>query len=658
MYTAAHVGISAIAPTAIVLAASGELPSGSLVAVSVATALAVDALDHAVYQIRFSRSSPRLRAAWSSLLKANFRTAISRFKEIEDSREINRLIIHSRGGLVTVTIIGIILTLYFNSAVVAAGSMSAILALHCDVLWDWRCVGHANNWFGRPTMRYSGSLRFAGIQIRWFWLWWPIMHFLGLFPACWLYLLESVASKQKVVTYLLVFVPLSIIVACFLGVISIMLAINAQSNLRAQSLKIFSESPRRYVQTAPTSVLFYTKKARIAGYYNWIIVNHISALLITACAIAASMTASVALLPPKLASFQIPFVGVEALNVAMVFSVLLISLACGYLVHSTAGFLGGCLGAGLGTIILIALPPTRNIVYENHTVLTAAMLAALVSWVGGLIFLRIPGTVRTSATVLTVTPAKTDFIPELVSMLNSFLREELANSVSKIGTAAVGPPVIAQPRLRYSVTSQSGALSISRKGETHEMAIKYEPRRVQLSVLYPTFYSKVPGWKSGLLPKANAANDLSEKHYVSEVLDNILTNSAYIVAQLYLYEVGPEIKVVCRCFEQTTTKQYATTYSRSIVQSVALRLDGSSLVTHISNRDVESPGCPYPAKENQSLSPCVSDPALADLPTIAAEARELGTVRRHAGRRLGLTLVAQVATVATAVLRVSEFLRR
>lgn len=643
----------------VVVAASGELPSLALVGVSVAVALAVDFLDHAIYQIRFGRSDPGLRAAWITLFGGHFQESISKFKDIEDRREINRLIIHSRGGLLVTTILGIIATLYYQNSWVAAAAMSAILALHSDVLWDWRSVGHANNWFGRASMLRTDSDDFAKSQIKSFWAWWPLVHVMGLFPACYLFLLEGAGDRDTAPAYMFVFFPLSIIAACFIGVVSVMLAIQAQAGTRSQSFNFFSQSWRSYVDSAPTSMLFYTKKARLTATYNWVVANHVVALIATAVLIAITMSASAALIPSTVASIKVPLLGFEILNIVAVLVVLLFSLACGYLVHSTAGFLGGCAGAGLGTIFIISLPPTRDILYENYTVLTGAMLAALVSWICGLIFLRIPGAVRTSASLLILTPERTEDIPTVIESLRELSAAELRKNAALLSNSTIDLSTIERPKLRYSVmVDGEDVLSMTQRGETFEIAVKYEPRRLQLGVLHSTFHRDKADWKPQLLPRANAANDLSEDQYVSEILDNILTNSAYLVVQIHLYEAGPQVKIVCRCFEQTTTKNYATKYSRSVVQSIASVLQISPLVLQVSYSDIEGPRCPYPSSGDRFSAKTKPVAALADLPTIAAEASELGTVRRHAGRRLGLTLIAQVASVAAAALRLSESFRR
>lgn len=580
------------------------------------------------------------------------------FREAEDRREIDRLILHSRFGLLGVTVVAVVATLTSDSAVVAAGALSAVLALHCDVLWDWRTVGHARNWFGRSTMKRTGSIRVSDIQVRWFWLWWPLFYTLALLPACFLYMRVGSGTGEVFQAYMLVFLPLSIILACFLAIIAVFIVVRSQTEESSRPLALVNESLRSYIDSAPTSELFYTKRNRIQGFASWVIVNHVVALLGTATAIALAVFGTVALLPPSVSAISIPIIEVELLNVIVVLAVLVISLLCGYYVHSTAGFLGGCLGAAMGCSLLLVVPSTRDILFENPTVMTAAMLAALVSWIGGLVFLRFPGARRTSASVLIVTPTDTMHLPQIIDDLSRLSSAELSlEAVARLG-AVNEEPIILQPRLPYLFVSPRGSFSITRNGDTREVAVKFQPRALQLSVLRPTFSSVAIHHESQLSPRSNAAGESSAQPYVSEILDNILTNSAFIVVQIMARDSGEQTEVICRCFEQTTTKQYATTNSRSIIQGLAKRivLEGQSL-RHISLGDIENQRCPYPGEKNAGSALAGPDPALADLPSFTAEAKELGTTRRHATSRAGFTFIAQVASVAFAALRTADLLR-
>ncbi|MGW5452763.1 hypothetical protein [Nocardia sp. NPDC003979] len=652
MNLVAHAGVSLAAPAAVCLAA-GQTPSPSLLVWGLVGGVLVDLIDHAVFQVRFARSYPNLREAWTQLANREFHGAFVLFGRIERERQIDRLILHSRGGLAALTVLSIIAISITDSRQLAAAALSAVLALHCDVLWDWREVGHARNWFGRPVMIGSSGSKWPKRQAAHFWLTWPFAY-VGLLSIGWqlYFLVRPSTGKSLVGQYFSVLLPLSWIVSIFLMIgISCLLVWRRRLELGVDFRVLHLPWAKyRNLHTAPSLL------ARLLRVWRFLVINH-ALFAVVLGAVVSALVAILAWAAHSISKISLPVIGDNLLAIAMAISVLIPSLIVTYFINSTAGALGGLLGAAVGVSLAVTVVGSGATLADHPGALTAALAAAILSWIAGLLFLFLPGRDRSSVSfaIFELPDVPGESVEASINSVAEICHDALDEMSALTRIFTPGKPV-EEHRPPLAVINGSSGVSFDTGGRLMTMGLEFFPRQLELTApLLPTFTLVAPSVPY-LEPRGEADITPAVKS-LSEVLDNFMTRKALLICDIVLTEGnhGRKRKLLVRCYEQTSTKEYATPHSRILRKSIQERVSDAVGIHCRTSADLHSNSGPYPVY-GLSWQTTVPSISMADIDEVRSEADLLGKQKRHSGSRKGIAAVAQLVTLVSIVVRIATLL--
>ena len=546
-----HTVISAVVPAALVVAAGAPVDLRFVLATTLA-GVAIDLLDHPLYQLRFAQTSPGLRAAWALVRKRRVREALGAFKALEDSRSIDRLVFHSRGGLVVAGVVGLMVCWAGDDPVTSGCVLAVLLAMHCDIVSDVRYVGHVNNWFGRPTMHGTSSERWLGFLARRCKPVLTILYFPLWYAAGDAFFDAAGTAHHAGVT--LVIHSGTAVIAAYLSAVALIAAL-AYRQVPGQE--------RRLV-------------ARATGLREWFVVNHVAVAGLTTAAVALEVPAAVAAgrrLPDAWSSFAV------ALTVATV--VLVSCLLVVYLVHSTGGALGGLAGSVLGVWTETA-GHRDEFPGRSGVELAAILVFVLAGWALGLVFISMPGRRVTSAVVVSLsTPAEGDALARVAAVVETVRRSATSPLEADDAAGVPGGPA------SMDLSTWDGEVLLGRWGST------WSPMRQRSrSGLWPSLRadraaSRLPPAKTRLL-------DGGRQHTLSEVLDDLMTRRCHVEVRLLVPELtGLTANLQLRLFEGTSTKGYATATSEEMAAGIAAGLTSSSTDEALVGLAKFEQVCPY-----------------------------------------------------------------
>ncbi|MGZ4483797.1 MAG: hypothetical protein ACXVW8_05705 [Nocardioidaceae bacterium] len=554
MYFATHAAISVAVPTAIVLAA-GQTPSLGLVATAGVAGVAIDVFDHVVYQARFVPRRPDLQQAWRRILHGHVRDGIAQMKQIEDSRSINRLILHSRGGLFTASVLAVLVCLLTASPTWSAAALTYLLSMHCDIVWDFKHVRHAGNWFGRPTMHGTGSEMVVRSWVDRVRVLFTLLYLPVWLAAGDLFLEVSGLGRGAVLVALL---GATALIAAYLSA----LALLTYAALRQSRDSVGASVLARWPAARAGAAGAVSGRPPLLEYLR---VNHVLLVLLVGAAVAVevflsplALAGAEALRPPQ------P-VFVASLGTAIVVSTT--TLLATYLLSSTGGSLGGLVGAVVGVWTALAVWLRHDIALAQVTMLAAGLFAVVLAWPLGLVFLRMPGRQWSSTMVVSILVPE-DVEPEVdLARLGAAVSAACTSAEQALGGGRHGPvPVAAtsaDPLANVAVASVEGHDLIG------AWRVRFRPVQLVSQVaVWQTFASGGLAPPTAPEPKTRL-DDETCLLTASEILDDLLTRHSEIVVQMSLSRPATGgVALHLRAFEQTSTKRYVTPRCDRLAESL------------------------------------------------------------------------------------------
>lgn len=571
MYAHQHLAVSLGTGVVVSLAATGGLDAGFLAGAALGSEL-IDVVDHPLYQALTWRRGSALRQALRTARSDGLRERVRTMKRLEDERTINGLLLHNAYGLGALVVAALGVGLLSNSPFWTALLTATVGHMLCDILWDFRFVGHARNWFARagmPWLRPRWARPVAAHGLLWLTLastslWW-------LLERCWSALADPAPLAPSEVAYR----TLSIGVAGYLTALGVATYLHARWVRRTTAVRC----PVAKESLVPTAVGRLLDRFRPAR----------GDALTAAAAVAGLIMATLLLLGWWAPSF-LEVSGrptMLALGVPLTICVIAMTMR-----HTTAAALGTLVGISAANVLNGLLSGTDHRLWSAATAM-AILLSGLAGWLSGLVFSRLLGRIGGSAVVLWY--ESREQVQQVVRIVEAAYRDLLDEG----SIVSLGPPateVVRSPASVWAVGTGPDTGQVSMDGPlTVRVRAVYSPlKHESAALLGPTLDDRpvLP-----LLPRTQASARPCHVHAqagrlrwpeheeddgrgtaragiglvkpLSEIVDNFVTRRADLQTDVVAVDDESGCLVVR---EVTSTKHYTTPEAEHLAVLLTERL--------------------------------------------------------------------------------------
>lgn len=599
MYAHQHAAVS-VAATFAVTWPAGVGPPWSVVGWTVLGGTLIDVIDHPLYQLTYGRRQGVLAGAWRTARRDGLRRGLAMVRQAEDSRTFNRLFLHNANGLIGSLAVGLAVAFFWRVPGLCAVAFGWLLHMLSDITWDFKHVGQAGNWFARSGMLIRPDSRLAGRLARnWDLVWGLILAVVGVVGLQLAVELRAAAHLPEI---------------SGLGYLTALMILFIAGLLAGLATAVWRHSASLAAATGARPALFI--RWPLPDQPSWAAARMLTAArifrhdyLILAGGLAVVMPAVLLVWTWRQ---PVVFVHQHQVPATLVLAVPLgLMILTGVFGHTSAAAIGGLAGVVL-SVLGDRLLSYAGLIRAWATPTAFGIVAsALAAWLFSLLLGRWSGRLKSSSTLIAVTPACGTPLPGLDEPADVGL-EELDGAFRQACQDAFGRP------LRWAAPSWPQADDADHWGVTAgrdvlvfadrvriRLRAGYSPRATEDDVVFrPTFCpasaAQVPlmprSWAGDSKPHARVnadtlrwlgsyggpalgtarPNGTTLHKTLSEITDNVLTRGSDLIVDVCRIrdDQGWLFAVISR--EQTSTKSYGTPEAEHVGLRVAEYLAGQT----------------------------------------------------------------------------------
>jgi hypothetical protein len=565
MYAHQHLAVSVGAATGISLVATGSVDPAFLVGAAVGAEL-IDLVDHPAYQLITWRRDPAVRVALRTARARGLRAGWEELRDLEDSRSIDGLYLHNAFGLAGALVLALAVAIFSDSPFWVAVVTATVGHMLCDILWDFRYVGHARNWFARswmPWVKAPGQPRLGIYSLSVVLLLAALMWW--LIERCWSVLHDAEMASSAAFVHR----ALAIVLLAYLTGLVFLVHVHVRW--------ILDHTGRR---TPLSRMSRDTRASELVKSLRPQAGDVMTVASLVGIAISAILVCGYQLSPSSVQDGGQP--AWLALGVPLLGSAVTMMLR-----HTTAAGVGTLAGVLLADLLNTVIATTGGDSWDSKTSV-GILLSGLVGWLSGLVVTRVTGRIGGSAIVMTFSELPdVDQTRQLVDrgyarfaqsvQVGSFgrTRTTVVQSPRSVWAAETGPSdrcasIVNPLTLRFSgvyspLVHESAAVLNSSFDQTAGRSPLLPRSQSAPDLAHATATASIVAWQQGCPPEGRDISwppprrivrrkaDLTKP--VSEIVDNFLTLRADFRTDVLWIDESSGCLVVR---EVTSTKHYTT----------------------------------------------------------------------------------------------------
>jgi hypothetical protein len=595
MYPHQHAAVSAGATFAVAWA-GGVGPPWSVVGWTVLGGTLIDLIDHPLYQLTYGRRQGVLADAWRAARRDGLRRGLAIVRQAEDSRAFDRLYLHNVNGLIGSIIVSLVVVFAWPIPGLCAVALGWLLHMLSDIVWDFKNVGHARNWFSRDRMPWRADGPVAASLARYWYLGWTvILAAVGIVGLQLAVALRNAAHLPQVSALGYATAVMVLFIAGLLASLALALwrhSVSMQAATGARPALALHWPAYPGLRWAASRRL---KAARVFRH------DH----LILAGCLAVVMPAILIVwtyLQPG------PFQNQHHVSAAVLAVPLGLMICTGVFGHTTAAAIGGLLGVVISVLGERLISHAGLIHPWAPPTAFGVVASGLAAWVFSLVLGRWSGRIQGSSTLAAVTAPATspgspltpgldergsEGIEDLKKVFHEACRYAFGRQVA--WPAATWPQ--ASDADHWAVTSGRYVLVFNGRARVR-LSARYSTQAVENDVVFHSTFCPASESPAPLMPRSwagasppHAQVDSGKLSWIgtyeaaaldttrpdgtklhktlSEIADNLLTRQSELIVDVCRIrdDLGSMVAVIAR--EQTSTKSYGTPEAEHVGLSVA-----------------------------------------------------------------------------------------